>query len=68
MSNAVSLPGIAPTPIPLREVFPWALFGALLLLALYFVGSEQGATSLFSGMYVHEFLHDGRHLLGFPCH
>ena len=20
------------------------------------------------GMYVHEFVHDGRHLLGFPCH
>jgi hypothetical protein len=28
----------------------------------------QGATSLISGMYVHEFVHDGRHLLGFPCH
>jgi hypothetical protein len=68
MFNAVSVPGVASAPIPLREVFPWALFGALLLLALYLVGSEQGATSLFSGMYVHEFLHDGRHLLGFPCH
>ncbi|TAN20213.1 MAG: CbtB-domain containing protein, partial [Rhizobiaceae bacterium] len=20
------------------------------------------------GMYIHEFVHDGRHLLGFPCH
>jgi hypothetical protein len=37
-------------------------------LALYFVGAEEGATSLIRGMYVHEFLHDGRHLLGFPCH
>jgi lipid-A-disaccharide synthase-like uncharacterized protein len=55
--------------IPLRDFWPWAVFGGLLcLLALYFVGTEQGATSLFSGMYVHEFLHDGRHLLGFPCH
>jgi hypothetical protein len=34
----------------------------------YFVGAEQGATSLISGTYVHEFVHDGRHLLGFPCH
>ena len=42
--------------------------GLLLLLAIYFVGAEQGATSLISGMYVHEFVHDGRHLLGFPCH
>ena len=58
-----------PTAIPVREVLPWAIFaGLLLLLALYFVGAEQGGTSLISGMYVHEFLHDGRHLLGFPCH
>ena len=37
-------------------------------LAIYFVGAEQGATSIISGHYVHEFVHDGRHLLGFPCH
>ena len=55
--------------IPLREWAPWAIFaGLILLLAIYFVGAEQGATSLISGMYVHEFVHDGRHLLGFPCH
>ncbi len=41
----------------------------LALLALYFVGLDQGATSVFgSNTYVHEFLHDARHLLGFPCH
>jgi hypothetical protein len=58
-----------PQPIPLRELLPWLVFGSLLmLLALYFVGIEQGATSLISGMYVHEFVHDGRHLLVFPCH
>ena len=38
------------------------------MLAIYFVGAEQGATSIFGGMYVHEFVHDRRHLLGFPCH
>ncbi len=39
------------------------------LLALYFVGVDQGAVSLFgSDSHVHEFLHDARHLLGFPCH
>ncbi|WP_321914171.1 MULTISPECIES: CbtB domain-containing protein [unclassified Paraburkholderia] len=59
----------APAPIALREILPWAIFGGLmLLLALYFVGAEQGATSIVPGMYVHEFVHDGRHLLGFPCH
>lgn len=67
MSDTLSA-AVAAAPIPLREVYPWALFGALLLFALYFVGSEQGATALFPGMSVHEFLHDGRHLLGFPCH
>jgi hypothetical protein len=68
--NIVSVP--APIPmirIPLREVLPWAVFmGVLSLIALYFVGAEQGAISLISGHYVHEFVHDGRHLLGFPCH
>ncbi len=33
----------------------------LALLALYFVGLDHGAVS-------HEFVHDARHLLGFPCH
>lgn len=58
-----------PAAIPVREILPWAVFGGLLcFLALYFVGVEQSATSLFPGMYIHEFVHDGRHLLGFPCH
>ncbi len=62
-----SLP--VPAGIPLREILPWAIFAGLLgLILLYFVGAEQGATSMLSGSYVHEFLHDGRHLLGFPCH
>ena len=52
-----------------NEWLPWAIFaGLILLLAIYFVGAEEGATSLIGGMYVHEFVHDGRHLLGFPCH
>ncbi len=41
----------------------------LALLVLYLVGIDQGATSLFgSDTHVHEFVHDARHLLGFPCH
>jgi hypothetical protein len=48
---------------------PWAVFvGLLALIALYFVSAEQGATAVFANMYVHEFVHDGRHLLAFPCH
>jgi hypothetical protein len=41
----------------------------LALLVFYFVGMDQGATSVFgNNTYVHEFVHDARHLLGFPCH
>ncbi|MFF8376066.1 CbtB-domain containing protein [Streptomyces sp. NPDC015661] len=70
VSAAVSTPSVAvPAPLPVRAVLPWAFFvGLLALIALYFVGAEQGATSLFAGSDVHEWVHDGRHLLGFPCH
>lgn len=68
MSNSTFAPDLAAAPIPVRELLPWIVFGVLLLLALYFVGVEEGATSIIPGMYVHEFVHDGRHLLGFPCH
>ncbi|HVW32673.1 MAG TPA: CbtB-domain containing protein [Acidimicrobiia bacterium] len=58
-----------PVPVPVRDILPWAGFTLLLaILAMYFVGAEQGAMSLVSGSFVHEFVHDGRHLLGFPCH
>jgi hypothetical protein len=63
----VSVP--APAPIPVRQILPWAVFGLVIaLMLLYFVGAEQGATSIIGGHYVHEFVHDARHLLGFPCH
>jgi hypothetical protein len=62
-------PTPVPAPIPLRDLLPWALFAAVLaLVLLYFVGAEEGATSVVSGSFVHELVHDGRHLLGFPCH
>jgi hypothetical protein len=69
MSDTTFAPTAIPTPIPLGEILPWAIFaGLLLMLAIYFIGAEEGATALFSGSNVHEFVHDGRHLLGFPCH
>jgi putative cobalt transporter subunit CbtB len=41
----------------------------LALLVLYVVGLDQGATSIFgSDTHIHEFVHDARHLLGYPCH
>ncbi|MET0312941.1 MAG: CbtB-domain containing protein [Hansschlegelia sp.] len=70
MTTAALAPAAAaPAAIPVPDILPWAAFGGLLLvLAIYFIGAEQGASSLVSGTYVHEFVHDGRHLLGFPCH
>ncbi len=39
------------------------------LLTLYFVGLHQGPPSVSgSNTAIHEFMHDARHLLGFPCH
>jgi hypothetical protein len=66
--SPVATPVSIPT-ISLGAVLPWLVFAALLaLVAMYFVGAEQGATSLISGTDVHEWVHDSRHLLGFPCH
>lgn len=46
-----------------------SLTAVLALVLLYFIGMDQGATSVFGdNMYIHEFVHDARHLLGFPCH
>jgi len=70
-STVAPTPTITPIPlrIPLREVLPWAVLASFIMLTLlYLVGMDQGATSVFSGSMLHEFLHDGRHLLAFPCH
>ena len=72
MSHAV-VPAVIARPVPLRipvrEILPYAIFaGMLFLVVMYFVSTEQGALSLLSGSYLHELVHDGRHLLAFPCH
>jgi cobalt transporter subunit CbtB len=49
---------------------PW-LLGAVVfgLLLYYFIGIDEGMTSVFgNSVMVHEFVHDSRHFLGFPCH
>ncbi len=64
VAGAVSVPSI-----PLRELVPWALFfGVVALLVIFFVSANQGAISIPSGTMIHEWVHDGRHLLGYPCH
>ena len=69
MASATSTRNVRPAAIPLKDLLPWGIFGGLLMfMMIYFVGAEQGATAIFPGMYVHEFVHDGRHVIGFPCH
>lgn len=61
--------GAAVPTIPLASLAPWLLFAAVLAATvIFFVTTEQGALSVTSGTLVHEFVHDGRHLLGYPCH
>ena len=74
MSNAnavrtvprINLRAMAPTlAIPMQL----AAITLLALMAYYFIGYDQGAVSVFgSDTHIHEFVHDARHLLGFPCH
>jgi hypothetical protein len=69
MSRAPARPVTEPIAIPIGEIVPWAVFGGLMMFAvIYFVGLEQSALSIFSGNLIHEFVHDGRHILAFPCH
>jgi cobalt transporter subunit CbtB len=58
------------TTVSASETLPW-LNSALLvgLILYYFIGIDEGATSVFGDTSViHEFVHDARHFLGFPCH
>jgi hypothetical protein len=67
-STVVTRPAV-PAAIPVRHLAPYAIFfGAVMFVLLYFVGSEQGALALIGGNAIHEFIHDGRHLLAVPCH
>ena len=41
----------------------------LALAAYYFVGVDEGMSSVFGKtLMIHEWVHDSRHFLGFPCH
>jgi hypothetical protein len=72
MSQVSAAPASAGPAIPtiaFGQIAPWALFFGLLgLLALFFVSADQGAVSIPAGNAIHEWVHDARHLLGYPCH
>jgi len=68
-TTAVPAPSVEIPSIPLSQIAPWALFfGLLSVLVIFFVSADQGAISIPSGSAIHEWVHDGRHLLGYPCH
>ncbi|HEX2397859.1 MAG TPA: CbtB-domain containing protein [Solirubrobacteraceae bacterium] len=54
-------------PIPLRDLLPWLALAAVLMLVLWLVVLDQGQVSR-AGNLLHELMHDGRHLIGAPCH
>lgn len=56
------------TPVASPRLLLTALAAvAGLLLLAYLVAFDQGAVSQ-AGTLLHEVMHDGRHLLGVPCH
>jgi hypothetical protein len=61
-ARSLAVPALSP-----RLLAAALLSVGLMLLLAYLVGFDQGAVSQ-SGMYLHELMHDGRHLLGVPCH
>jgi hypothetical protein len=65
--NTQSVRPLNPPAVSARVL--WTAAGAvtMLLLLAYLVAFDQGAISQ-GGMYLHELMHDGRHLLGVPCH
>jgi len=72
MSSLSAPPAAIPTPVvlPVSKAVRWLFGTALIALAVYyFIGVDQGAYSVFGNdMHIHEFVHDSRHFLGFPCH
>ena len=68
--SSIAAPTATPVVVPLSRAVLWLVSTVIVALAVYyFIGVDQGATSVFGGdMHIHEFVHDARHFLGFPCH
>jgi hypothetical protein len=71
MSSTSATSAVAtPLVVPVSRTSVLLVGTALMALAVYyFVGVDQGAWSVFGNdTHIHEFVHDARHFLGFPCH
>jgi hypothetical protein len=74
--TSISVPGgqsrtrVSPEALSRQRVL--LILGITVFLAAavyYLVGVDEGMTSLFGKtMVIHEWVHDSRHFLGFPCH
>jgi len=64
--TAVTTPVVVSVPRTIAHLAVMLIVG---LAIYYFIGVDEGMTSVFGKtMYIHEFVHDARHFLGFPCH
>ncbi len=68
--SSTALPSSTPVVISIPTVIFQLVAVAMAAFAVYyFVGVDQGMTSVFgNNTDIHEFVHDARHFLGFPCH
>lgn len=68
-ASIATSPAVEVPSIPVAQLAPWAAFVFLAAaIVLFFISADQGVVSIPAGNAVHEWVHDGRHLLGFPCH
>ena len=51
---------VHPPSITLAEMLPWVFFAAALVSLIALVSFADGSM-------IHEYLHDGRHLMAIPC-
>lgn len=65
MNETKRIAEVEPTPWP--TLLPWLMVATSLAVLLYLVGFDQGLVSR-AGDFLHETMHDGRHVLGLPCH
>ena len=70
MTTAGAVARARATAVPASATLPWLISAVLVGLVLYYlIGIDEGAVSVFGDTTVlHEFVHDARHFLGFPCH
>ena len=74
--TSISVPGsrpktrVSPEALSRQRVLLILSITVFLAVAVYYlVGVDEGMTSVFGkAMVIHEWVHDSRHFLGFPCH